>query len=196
MFNYIKGTYISSGSGYVVIENGGIGYTVFTSLNTIGMLSDTEEVKLYTYLYLREGIMDLYGFATEEEKTMFLNLISISGVGPKAAVAILSVAPPEKIALAILTGDYKLIQKAQGVGLKVSQRVVMELKDKLKNTIDTSSLSDEDIPEVFTGGRLEEALGALIVLGYSEQEAKKALSGADETKSTEEIIKGALKALL
>ncbi len=196
MFNYIKGTYISSGSGYVVIENGGIGYTVFTSLNTIGRLSDTEEVKLYTYLYLREGIMDLYGFATEEEKTMFLNLISISGVGPKAAVAILSVAPPEKIALAILTGDYKLIQKAQGVGLKVSQRVVMELKDKLKNTIDTSSLSDEDIPEVFTGGRLEEALGALIVLGYSEQEAKKALSGADETKSTEEIIKGALKALL
>ena len=196
MFNYIKGTYISSGSGYVVIENGDIGYTVFTSLNTIGRLSDTEEVKLYTYLYLREGIMDLYGFATEEEKTMFLNLISISGVGPKAAVAILSVAPPEKIALAILTGDYKLIQKAQGVGLKVSQRVVMELKDKLKNTIDTSSLSDEDIPEVFTGGRLEEALGALIVLGYSEQEAKKALSGADETKSTEEIIKGALKALL
>ena len=196
MFNYIKGTYISSGSGYVVIENGGIGYTVFTSLNTIGRLSDAEEVKLYTYLYLREGIMDLYGFATEEEKTMFLNLISISGVGPKAAVAILSVAPPEKIALAILTGDYKLIQKAQGVGLKVSQRVVMELKDKLKNTIDTSSLSDEDIPEVFTGGRLEEALGALIVLGYSEQEAKKALSGADETKSTEEIIKGALKALL
>ncbi len=195
MFNYIKGTFVSSGDGFVVIENGGIGYTVYTSLNTIGKISGKENAKLYTYLYLREGIMDLYGFATEEEKTMFLNLISISGVGPKAAVSILSVAAPEKIALAILTADYKLIQKAQGVGVKVAQRVVMELKDKLKNTVDVSAVSEQSA-EVVLGGSVDEAFGALLVLGYSETEAKKALSGADASETTEEIIKSALKALL
>lgn len=196
MFNYIKGSFISSGDGYVVIESGSIGYTVFTSLNTVGRLTANAEVKLYTYLYLREGIMDLYGFATEEERSMFLNLISISGVGPKAAISVLSVAPPEKIALAILTGDSKLIQKAQGVGAKVSQRIVMELKDKIDKNIDTSSLGEEEEFTLAESASSSEALSALMVLGYSQAEAKKALSSAGESDSTEEMIKKALKELI
>ncbi len=194
MFNYIKGLFVSSGDGYVVIETGGIGFNVYTSLNTLGKMTGKDNVTLYTYLYLREGIMDLYGFYSEEERTMFMQLISISGVGPKAAVSVLSVAPPEKIALAILTGDYKLIQKAQGVGVKVAQRIVMELKDKLKGmNIDESEAVTVEISDI--SGK-SEALSALVVLGYSENEAKKALSGIDPALDTETIIKEALKAML
>ena len=194
MFNYIKGKFMFSGDGFVVIENSGIGFNIYTSVNTMGKISGKEEVTLYTYLYLREGIMDLYGFDSEEERSMFMKLIAISGVGPKAAVAILSVAPPEKIALAILTGDYKLIQKAQGVGVKVAQRVVMELKDKLKGMdIDESDTFSADTG---AGSGRNEALDALLVLGYSETEAKKALASVDLTLDTESIIKQALKAML
>ena len=113
MFSYIKGKYAGSGDGYIIVENNGIGYTVYTSLNSLGSFNNDTDIKVYTYLYLREGIADIYGFATEEEKNMFLHLLSISGVGPKAAISILSVAPSEKIALAIVTGDYKLIQKEE-----------------------------------------------------------------------------------
>ena len=193
MFDYIKGTYICAGDGYVVIENNGIGYTVYTSLNSLGAFNNTKEVKAYTYLYLREGIADLYGFTTEEERKMFLHLLSISGVGPKAAISILSVKKKKKIAIAILTGDYKLIQKAQGVGVKVAQRVVMELKDKLKGI----EINTDDLPpEIGTSDNSGEALTALMVLGYSEQEAKRALAKADLSGDTESIIKSALKALL
>ncbi len=193
MFNYIKGEYISSGDGFIVVEANGIGYTIYTSLNSLGTLSAKKEVKVYTYLYLREGIADIYGFATDEERKLFLHLISISGVGPKAAISILSVAPAEKIALAILTGDYKLIQQAQGVGVKVAQRVIMELKDKLKGI----QIDESDIPQtVASNDNINEALSALVVLGYSENEAKKALSKIDMTQDTESIIKSALKAML
>lgn len=193
MFDYIKGSFVSSGDGYVVVETGGVGFTIYTSLYTLGRVTGRDTVTLYTYLYLREGVMDLYGFDTDEERTMFLRLLSISGVGPKAAVSILSVAPPEKIALAILTGDYKLIQKAQGVGVKVAQRVVMELKDKLKGIeIDESEVAAVSVIDT-TG--TNEALSALMVLGYSENEAKKALSGINPKLGTEEIIKEALKAM-
>lgn len=193
MFNYIKGKYISSGDGFMVVENNGIGYTIYTTLNSLGAFVDKNDIKVYTYLYLREGIADIYGFATDEERNMFLHLLSISGVGPKAATSILSVAPPEKIALAILTDDHKLIQKAQGVGAKVAQRVVMELKDKLKGI----EINTDDLPaEISISDNTSEALNALIVLGYSETEAKRAISKADTTADTETIIKSALKAML
>ena len=193
MFNYIKGKYISSGDGYIVVETGGIGYNIYTSLNSVTTFTSRDEIKVYTYLYLREGIADIYGFATEEEKQMFLHLISISGVGPKAAISILSVAPSERIALAIITGDSKLIQKAQGIGPKVAQRVVMELKDKLKGIeINTDDISAK-IPVT---DNASEALSALLVLGYSENEAKKAISKADSSLDTESLIKVALKSML
>lgn len=192
MFNYIKGKYICSGDGFIVLETGGIGYTIYTSLNSLGAFTDKNEIMAYTYLYLREGIADIYGFATEEEKRMFLHLLSISGIGPKAAISILSVAPPEKIAMAILTGDHKLIQKAQGVGVKVAQRVVMELKDKLKGI----EVQATDLAPEASSNTTNEALSALIVLGYSESEAKKAISKIDPSLDTESIIKAALKAML
>ena len=193
MFNYIRGKFISSGDGFVVIENSGIGYNIYTSLNSLGAFTGKSEVIAYTYLYLREGIADIYGFATEEEKNMFLHLLSISGVGPKAATSILSVAPPEKIALAILTGDSKLIQKAQGVGAKVAQRVILELKDKLKGI----EVNVDDLPdEIPVSDNTGEALSALLVLGYSESEAKKALSKITPQPDTEATIKAALKAML
>ena len=194
MFNYIKGLFVSSGDGYVVVETGGIGFNIYTSLNTLGRVAGQKEVVLYTYMYLREGIMDLYGFATEEERTLFLQLISISGVGPKAAVSVLSVAPAERIAMAIITGDYKLIQKAQGVGVKVAQRIVMELKDKLKGiNVSEDDIAGAEILTVSDNG--SEALSALMVLGYSENEAKKALKNIDLSGNTEDIIKEALKAM-
>ena len=193
MFNYIKGKYISSGDGYIVVETGGIGYNIYTSLNSVTTFTSRDEIKVYTYLYLREGIADIYGFATEEEKQMFLHLISISSVGPKAAISILSVAPSERIALAIITGDSKLIQKAQGIGPKVAQRVVMELKDKLKGI----EINTDDIPaEIPVTDNASEALSALLVLGYSENEAKKAISKADSSLDTESLIKAALKLML
>lgn len=193
MFNYIKGKFICSGDGYIILEAGNIGYTIYTSLNSLGAFTSKDDIKVYTYLYLREGIADIYGFATEEERKMFLHLLSISGIGPKAAISILSVAPTEKIALAILTGDHKLIQQAQGVGAKVAQRVVMELKDKLKGIeINTDTLP----PEITTNDCMSEALNALIVLGYSEAEAKKAIGKADASLDTEGIIKSALKSML
>ncbi len=192
MFNYIKGKYISSGDGYIVVETGGIGYNIYTSLNSVTTFTSKDEIKVYTYLYLREGIADIYGFATEEEKQMFLHLISISGVGPKAAISILSVAPSERIALAIITGDSKLIQKAQGIGPKVAQRVVMELKDKLKGI----EINTDDIPaEIPVTDNVSEALSALLVLGYSEAEAKKAISKADSSLDTESLVKAALKSM-
>lgn len=193
MFNYIKGKYICSGDGYIVVENNGIGYNIYTSLNSLGSFNGKNDVKVYTYLYLREGIADIYGFSTEEEKKLFTQLISISGVGPKAAISILSIATVEAIAAAIITGDSKLIQKAQGIGPKVAQRVVLELKDKLKGIeINTDELPDE----ITTSNFANEALSALIVLGYSEQEAKKAIAKIDPSLDTEQIIKQALKNML
>ena len=193
MFNYIKGKYVSSCDGYIIVENGGIGYNIYTSLNSITAFSSKDEIKVYTHLYLREGIADIYGFATEEEKQMFMHLLSISGVGPKAAISILSVAPSERIALAIITGDSKLIQKAQGIGPKVAQRVVMELKDKLKGI----EINTDDMPdEIPTTDNISEALSALLVLGYSESDAKKALSKQDSALDTESLIKAALKSML
>lgn len=193
MFNYIKGKYICSGDGYIVVENNGIGYNIYTSLNSLGSFNGKNDVKVYTYLYLREGIADIYGFSSEEEKKLFTQLISISGVGPKAAISILSIATVEAIAAAIITGDSKLIQKAQGIGPKVAQRVVLELKDKLKGI----EINTDELPaEITTSNFANEALSALIVLGYSEQEAKKAIAKIDPSLDTEQIIKQALKNML
>ncbi len=193
MYYYIKGKYITRGENYAVIDNNGIGYKIFTSQPTFERLTGTVgEVTLYTYLYIREDIMDLYGFITNEEIGMFLNLLSVSGVGPKAALSIMSVASVERLALAIITGDAKTITKAVGVGPKVAQRVILELKDKLKTaeSIDTEAIRDFD-----TGDAKTEAVSALVVLGYSPQEAKKAVSAADG-ENVEELVKQALKKLM
>ena len=192
MYYYIRGKYITKGENYAVVDNGGIGYKIFTSLSVLERLDPGSETTLYTHLYVREDAMDLYGFPTTEELSMFLNLLSVSGVGPKAALSILSVATPEKFALAVITNDVKTITKAAGVGPKLAQRVILELKDKLKtvDAVSSADISDED----FTDER-SEAVSALIVLGYSQAEASKAVS-LSEGGSVEELVKNALKKLM
>ena len=139
--------------------------------------------------------MDLYGFTTQEELTMFEHLISVTGVGPKVGLSILSVTSPEKFALAVVTGDAKTLTKASGVGPKMAQRVILELKDRLKNE-DISAVMDIDDDMDYSGDSMGEAVNALVVLGYAPQEAKKAIVGADNQGSVEEIIKFALKKLM
>lgn len=190
MYAFIRGKYITKGDNYAVIDNNGIGYKLYTSQPTLEHLENSQnEVTLYTHLNVREDALDLYGFFSAEERAMFLNLLSVSGVGPKAALSILSVASPEKFALAVMTNDIKTITKASGVGPKLAQRVILELKDKLKCE-DIQNSNDESSDD-----ELSEAVSALIVLGYSAQEASKAVSVAKGT-TVEEIVKNALKNLI
>ncbi len=197
MYYYLKGTLAAKGENYIVVDVSGVGYMVYTSLNGIEKSGPIgNQITVYTYLNVREDAMDLYGFVTEEEKKMFMLLISVSGVGPKAGLAILSVAPPAKIATAIITGDTKTITKAAGVGPKVAQRVILELKDKMDSSslgIETEDLSVSD--EIITDNRAE-AMSALVVLGYSANDARNVLSKLDSSLSTEDLIKQALVKLM
>ena len=197
MFYYISGTLMLKGDGFVVIDANGIGYKLLTSvysLEKLGNLSD--EVKMYTYMYLREDICDLYGFCSEEELNMFTLLIGVSGIGPKAALSILSTMMPSDIAVAIISGDSKAITRAQGGGPKVAQRIMLELKDKIKNDDLIASIGKSENSTPISFGITNEALEALCVLGYSSLEAKKALSGIDMNMDLELIIKEALKKLM
>lgn len=197
MYYYIKGRLAKKSDNSVVIDNGGIGYRIYTSANSLSGAGEAgSEIKMYTHLNVREDVFDLYGFITEEERDMFLNLLSVSGVGPKAALAVLSAAAPAKLALAVITGDAKTITKAQGVGPKMAQRIILELKDKLKNE-DLDILPD-DSPETDTkdSGASADAVSALVVLGYSAADASRAVSEAGTSGNTEEIIKRALVQLM
>ena len=197
LYYYIKGNLTLKTESFVVVDAGGVGYQLYMPAPSIERLgAEGSDVTVWSYLYVKEGIMDLYGFASLEEKTMFLHLISISGIGSKSAISILSVAPPEKLAMAIITKDYKLLQKAQGIGAKAAQRIVLELSDKLKNA--DIPMSDDTSGEyaVTDNDNRSEALSALIVLGYSDAEAKSALKTIDPSLPLEEIIKQALKKMI
>ncbi len=201
MFNHIRGKLADKGTDYVVIDVNGIGFKIYTSINSInesGRVGLSDDVTFYTYLYIKEGIMDLYGFFTKEELKLFTMLISVSGVGAKGAIAILSVNSPSKVAVSIITGDVKAITKAQGVGSKIAQRVVLELKDKVGNEflglVDESENSDTFVDD---SDVKSEAVSALVVLGYSAYEAKKAVAKVDPAiTDVEEIIKRSLKNLM
>ena len=193
MYAYIKGILTYKNYPVVVIEAGGIGYKISTTTNTIGKLPELGEiVTLYTYLNVKEDIMELYGFYTKEELSVFELLISVSGVGPKVGVTILSSVNPESFVVAVATGDTKTITKAQGVGPKLAARIILELKDKINKDGMVS------IPESVSSGQSlevnDEAVEALMVLGYSQAEAKKAVAGL--TGSVEDIISVALKNLM
>ena len=131
MFYYLKGTVAHMAPYLAVVDCGGVGYACRTTHNTLARLKVGESAKLYTHLYVREEIFELYGFATEEEKNCFLELIGVSGVGPKAALSILSSTSPEGLAMSIITGDEKALTVAPGIGKKIAQRIILELKDKL-----------------------------------------------------------------
>lgn len=195
MYYYIRGKYITKKDNFAVIEAGGIGYKIYTSaLNLEKMPAAGTEITMYTHLYVREDVQDLYGFSSNEEITLFLQLMSVSGIGPKAALSIMSVMTCEQFALAVITNDTKAITKAQGVGPKVAQRIILELKDKLK----TENALPEDIKatSIEQENHQSEAVTALVVLGYTANEAKRAVSGVDPELPVEIIIKEALKILM
>lgn len=200
MYYYIKGTLVHKGENVIVIDAQGVGYKIYTSLECIEKSPHIgSEVTVYTYLNVREDAMELYGFYSEEERNMFLMLISVSGVGPKAALALLSVAPPQRLATAIITGDEKLLTKASGVGPKAAKRVILELKDKIDN--DTLGVDEDGVlpsvadETVITDSRAE-AMSALVVLGYNANEARSVLLKLDAALTTEELIKKALLELM
>ena len=195
MYYYIKGTLVQKNDNYIVVDANGVGYMIYTSLNSMQNTGEVgKKITIYTYLHVREDVMDLFGFTTIEEKNMFMHLISVSGVGPKAALSILSVTTPAKFALAVITNDVKTITKASGVGPKMAQRVILELKDKMKS--DELEIDLEDESDDILSDNRSEAISALVVLGYSSNDAQKAVKGIDGTLSVEEIIKKALAGLL
>ena len=197
MYYYIKGKLAYKGDNYIVVEAGGVGYMIFTSLHNIeesGTIGS--QITVYTYLAVKEDALDLYGFLTVEEKEMFMRLLSVSGVGPKAALAVLSSLNISKLVTAIITGDAKSIMKAQGVGMKVAQRIILDLKDKVSTEFLDDIADDENIDLTPVTDNKAEALSALVVLGYSSHDAQQALSRLPADLSTEELIKKALVNLM
>lgn len=190
MYDFIKGNLVSSGENYAVVENGGIGYRIITTRNSLANIKEGV-VTFYTYLYVREDIFDLYGFSTVEERSAFEMLISVNGVGPKAATAILSSVTASELALAVVTNQPKTITAAQGVGSKMAQKIILELKDKIKNRDLAPSSYQSAPPE---GG--DDTVNALEALGYSQAEAANALRDVPSDLPVEERIKLALKNLM
>lgn len=196
MIYSVRGKIIHKGQDIAVIECGGVGYACRTTLSTLsGMGKTGEEAMLYTYLHVREDNVELFGFLTEQELNCFKMLITVSGVGPKVGLAILSDTDPERFALTVATGDYKAFTKTKGVGGKLAQRVVLELKDKItKEQLASSGAAETMIENISSGGsNVSEAISALVVLGYSQAEAASAVARLDPALSVEELIRQALK---
>ena len=200
MFYYLSGTVAHVEPYLAVIDCGGVGYACRTTTYTLSGLKKGDKGKLYTYLNVREDAMELYGFATQEELNLFQQLISVSGVGPKAALSILSASTPANLALSIITGDEKALTCAQGIGKKIAQRVILELKDKLSKgqtiTSGGGAVSAGPGLTVIPQNKLSEASAALAVLGYSQSEIAVALKGADLEQPLEQIIRQALKKMM
>ena len=204
MFYHIAGEYVHIDESFAVIDCGGVGYRLTVSRNTMAALGTPgggRKVKLFTYLQVREDDLELFGFADEAELAAFRLLISVSGVGPKAAMAILSLFNPDQLAIAVASEDVKAISRANGVGAKTAARVVLELKDKF-GTIPVTGKAGSAKAAIGlgsaaaapAGGKLGEALDALSVLGYSRAEASEALRHIDTSSLTVEgIITAALK---
>lgn len=197
MFAYIKGILEEKSSNYVVVETAGIGYKIFmgeTAINTIGEIS--EKVKVYTHYHVREDEISLYGFKTNEELRMFELLISVSGVGAKSALVTLSNIEPSSFALAVITNDTSKLVKIPGIGAKTAARIILELKDKLKNEQAISKENKEIKTVVIDNQKIEEAVSALQVLGYNKKEIEKSLETIDvNSLELEEIIKQGLISL-
>lgn len=197
MFYHLAGTVSDIDINLAVIDCGGVGYAVNTTVNTLSKIKLNEKAKLYISEYIKEDSFELYGFATLSEKRCFDMLLTVSGIGPKAAQAILSAATPEGLAIAIMNGDEKAITVAQGVGKKIAQRVILELKDKVSKEMGSSSVELPVIHSPADGDSRNEAVAALMVLGYSTPEINSALKGMDISGiSTEQIVKIALKNLM
>ena len=198
MIAYVKGKLETKANTYVVIDVNGIGYKIFMSGTAISEVGETgKDVKVYTYYYVREDNISLYGFNTQEELKMFELLLSVSGIGAKSAIAMLSAIKPSSFALAVISNDVKVLTKIPGVGPKSAQRIILELKDKLKTE---QALTETDNIEIKTiienNSNVDEAISALQVLGYNRKEIEKAFERMqNKDLSIEELIKQALKIL-
>lgn len=196
LYEYIRGIFAGVSKDYIIIENNNIGYKVLTSGTTLAnMPSINDNVLLYLQQIVREDFIGLYGFLTRDELSMFNLLLSVSGVGAKASLSLLSISSVANLKYAILTGDEKTLTRAPGIGKKTAQRIILELKDKFKN--------DDIMPANFTGSEsmetnrnLSEALEALVALGYTEKEAERAIKKVNQEDAVENIIKNSLKHLL
>lgn len=192
MYYSVRGNVIHLGQNIAVVECGGVGYKCQTTINTLKNLKLNSEAKLYTYLNVREDAMELFGFYTEEELSAFKTLIGVSGVGPKVGIAILSVLSPQQIALAIASDDLKSITMAPGVGKKLAQRIVLELKDKFNiNTSSESAIKGTKV--VANVGNISKAIEALSVLGYSSADVSPFISTLDSNLPVEQLIGETLK---
>lgn len=201
MFYYINGTLEYRDASTCVLDCGGVGYKLTVSLNTSDFLTNKqgEKVKLYTHLAVREDGIELFGFYSSEERTCFNQLITVSGVGPKAAISILSTLTPDRFSLAVCTEDIKSISKASGIGAKTAARIVLELKDKISKDMMTGGTKDaikKMSSSTLNSSLISEATEALMVLGYDKNTVLSVLGGINtDVKDVGEIIKAALKKL-
>ena len=201
MFYYVSGTLAAKEYGFAAVDCGGIAYRLTVSENTFLRLGELgSHVKLFTYLYLREDVCELFGFVEQAEEQCFRQLIAISGVGPKAAISILSTVTPQNFALCVLAGDYKALAKANGIGPKTAQRIILELKDKLGKTAtghEAELYQQQSSPSTTGKSKLSDAVEALTVMGYSRTEALDVLRKLDvENLELEELIRQGLRAFM
>lgn len=197
MIYNVKGTLTYTDPTFAVVECGGVGFKCFVSMTTLRELTSIgTQVNLFTHMAVREDAMDLYGFATQEELQAFKLLITVSGVGPKAAIAILSVLPPDRLSIAISSGDIKSIQAANGIGKKTAERVVLELKDKILGVAsDRASSMVEGIQFASTNSNAQEAVEVLVSLGFTQSDAATVVGSMDKSLSVDDMIRQGLKKL-
>ena len=199
MIYSLRGKLIETAENTVVVECAGVGYLCSTTRTTLNSLPQKgTEVMLYTYMNVREGAVDLFGFSTLSEKNCFCRLTSVSGVGPKVALAILSELKPDQLMLALVSQDVKSLTRAAGVGKKLAERILLELRDKVKNEELSEQLQQvsQVADQLSDGsGNVAEAVSALVVLGYSQSEAARAVAGQPPETSVQELIKLGLKKL-
>ncbi len=199
MIYSVRGKLTHKEAGFAVVECSGVGYGCRTTYNTLAQLGNIDDdVILYTYLQIREDGTELFGFYDRQELGCFKLLLSVSGVGPKAALSILSDIDPNNFALAVATGDYKLLTRTKGIGAKIAQRIVLELKDKISKeqmNLNKASAAGTQNKAYVSGESVSEAVDALLVLGYTQNEAEESVSKLDSSLPSEELIKLALKSL-
>lgn len=198
MYEYIKGVFVGINKDYIVLDNNGIGYKIYTSGSTMAKMPKTNEhVLLYIKQIVREDFIGLYGFLTKDEIEMFSLVISINGVGSKAGLSLLSICSVTNLKYAIVSGDEKTLIRAPGIGKKIAQRIILELREKIhiEQSEDNNFLKTSG-GDLIEDKKLIEVLGALISLGYSEKEAEKALNAVSKEQSLENMIKDCLKYLM
>ena len=197
MFYYLNGVISAIEANLAVVDCGGVGFACNTTGYTLSQLQVGKQHKLFTHCNVREDAFDIFGFSTKEELNCFERLIGVSGVGPKVGLAILSAMTPGQFSLAVMTGDEKTLTMAQGVGKKMAQRIILELKDKMAGEMPDQSFQGAAVIPAASGNKVSEASAALASLGYSQSEIGAALKGLDvENMSVEDIVRSGLRAMV